>query len=80
MNKVEIRRNFHHLIDSIDNENLLVNFYELIKSRAFSKEGELWESLSLEEQNDLILSLEEIKNPDNLIPHNDIKKKHQKWL
>ena len=40
MNALEIKRNFHNLIDSIDNEKFLSNFYDLIKNRISNKEGE----------------------------------------
>jgi hypothetical protein len=46
MDKLELKRNFHHLIDSIDNDDLLPDFYELLKHRTSAKEGQLWEGLS----------------------------------
>jgi hypothetical protein len=80
MNAVELKQSFHHLIDSIDNENLLINFYDLIKKRSSAKEGQLWNKLTNQEQKELILSLEESKNPENLIDHEEMKLKHKKWL
>lgn len=80
MNTIELKQNFHHLIDSIDNEKLLINFYELIKSRSSAKEGQLWNRLSVLEQEELLLSLDESKNPENLISHDEMMKKHKKWL
>ena len=80
MNTIELKQNFHHLIDSIDNENLLFNFYDLIKKRTTVKEGQLWNNLTEQEQQELILSLDESKNPENLIDHEEMKIKHKKWL
>lgn len=80
MNTIELKQNFHHLIDSIDNEKLLINFYELIKTRSSAKEGQLWNRLTIYEQEELLLSLEESKNPENLISHDEMVKKHKKWL
>ena len=80
MNTIELKQNFHHLIDSIDNEKLLLNFYDLIKKRSSAKEGQLWNNLTDQEQKELLLSLEESKNPENLIDHEEMKKKHKKWL
>lgn len=77
---MELKQNFHHLIDSIDNEKLLINFYDLIKKRSSAKEEQLWNKLNDQEQNELLLSLEESKNPENLISHEEMKKKHKKWL
>ena len=80
MNTIEIKQNFHHLIDNIDNENLLISFYDLIMKRTTAKEGQLWNKLTEQEQQELILSFDESKKPENLIDHEDMKKKHKKWL
>lgn len=45
-----------------------------------SVDGQLLDRLSLEEQEELLLSDTESDNPDNLMPHSIIQKKHQKWL
>ena len=80
MNTIELKKNFHLLIDSIDNENLLVSFYDLIKKRSSTKEGQLWGRLTTQEQEELISALEESENPENLISHEEMVKKHKKWL
>lgn len=80
MTTMELKQNFHHLIDHIDDEKLLINFYDLIKKRSSAKEGQLWNRLTDQEQQELILSLEESKNPENLISHEEMVKKHKKWL
>ena len=80
MNTIELRQNFHLLIDRIDNDNLLINFYDLIKERSSAKEGQLWNKLTYQEQEELLLSLEESKNPENLISHEEMKNKHKEWL
>ena len=80
MNALEIKRDFHNLIDSIDNEKLLSNFYDLIKNRISNKEGQLWKRLSKEEQKELLIAFEESQEPENLISHDEMKKKHKEWL
>jgi hypothetical protein len=80
MNTVEIKQNFHDLIDKIDNERLLINFYDLMKKRSSAQEGKLWNRLSEDQQNELLRALDEIQHPANLIPHSDMKIKHSKWL
>lgn len=80
MNTIEIKKNFHHLIDSIDNENLLLHFYDLIKRRYSGKEGQLWTKLSKQEQEELLLAVKESENPENLISHKEMNEKHKKWL
>jgi hypothetical protein len=80
MNTIELKKSFHLLIDSIDNENLLVNFYDIIKKRSSAKEGQLWEKLTNKDKEELLLALEESEDPENLISHEEMKKKHHKWL
>ncbi len=80
MKALELKKDFHKLIDSIDNETLLSEFYSLIKRKISAKEGNLWNKLTKKEQEELNLAFEESKNPENLISHEDMRKKHKKWL
>jgi hypothetical protein len=80
MTKVELKNNFHHLIDSIDNENLLQKFYELMLRKRSIKDGTLWGRLSRDEIDELLISDSECEDPENLIPHKDMKQKYNKWL
>ncbi len=75
MDTLELKRSFHHLIDSIDNDDLLLDFYELLKNRTLVKEGQLWKNLSKTEKEGLLISLEESKSAYNLISHAEMKKK-----
>jgi hypothetical protein len=45
-----------------------------------SKDGKLWNNLSKDEIEELLLANEESENPDNLISHDDVKKKYAEWL
>ncbi|MDA3910019.1 MAG: hypothetical protein PF448_01515 [Bacteroidales bacterium] len=80
MNTIELKRNFHNLIDSIENESLLMNFYELMKNKTSTKDGKLWGRLSVKEQETLLRTVEEIEKPNHVISHSEMKKKHEKWL
>ena len=80
MNTLELRKDFHNLIDSIDNESLLSDLYILIKRRISVKEGKLWKGLTKKEQEELNLAFKESENAENLISHEDMRKKHKKWL
>ena len=80
LNTIELKKSFHHLIDTIDNEYVLMNFYDIMKSRTSTKKGHLWNRLSLEEQEGLLSAIEESATPNNLINHIEMKKKHTKWF
>jgi hypothetical protein len=80
MTTIELKNNFHQLIDSIDNENFLQLFYELMLLKRSSKNGILWAKLTEEEIDELLVANEECEDPDNLIPHDEMKNKYSKWL
>ena len=80
MNSVELRTNFHKLIDTIQNEKMLSEFYELMTNFNNAKAGALWNSLTEYEKNELLSIVEESNDDGKLIDHSIIKDKHKKWL
>lgn len=80
MKTKDIKNDLHNLIDSIDNDLLLMKFYDLMIKSTSNKEGELWNSLSEDQKNQLLLAEMESNEPDNLISFDQQKSKHQKWL
>lgn len=80
MNTLELKSNFHKLIDTINNEKILSSFYEMMSSINDHNEGSLWARLSPEEKKELIELDEETKNENNLISQTTIMEKHRKWL
>jgi hypothetical protein len=80
---IEIMRTkeaFHKLIDRIDDVEILKGYFELIKRLNGNQTGRLWDSLSSEEKEELLLSYEESFDPKNLIGHDQVKRQHDKWL
>ncbi|MPM27950.1 hypothetical protein SDC9_74467 [bioreactor metagenome] len=80
MNTIELKNNFHRLIDTIENEAMLTKFYAIMSRAKESTDGNLWEKLSAKEQSELLLSFEESEDEINLIPYSEIRKKYEKWL
>ena len=80
MKQSDIKSNFHQLIDEIDNERLLMKFYDLLIKSKIQKEGELWNQLSKEQKNEVLLAESESHYKKNLIDHETQKAKHKKWL
>lgn len=80
MTTVELKTNFHQLIDKISNEAMLVKFYEIMSTANVSNEGSLWKNLSNEEQQELIEIKKNSHNIENLIDHSAMKLKFKKWL
>jgi hypothetical protein len=80
MNTVELKTNFHKLIDSFNNESILSKFYDLLLKAKESKENQLWSRLTVEEQEELKLIEKQCHEPENLIAHSVVSEKHAKWL
>ena len=80
MNSLELRKDLHSLIDSIENDALLLNFYELIKAKLSNKEGKLLKNLNEYEIKELYTSFNESETSYGLSSDDEMKKKHQKWL
>ena len=76
MTALEIKTNFHNLIDSIEDNELLSQFYEIMRIKRNSKDGEIWKLLSEKEREELFLSDSESNNEANLISNEEVKKKY----
>jgi hypothetical protein len=68
------KEQFHKLIDSVNNERLLESFFNLFNSQIRRTQGQLWESLTKEEQTELLSSYDESFEDSNLIAHDLVKK------
>ncbi len=79
MSSTAIKSNFHKLIDKIENESLLKQFYQALLFST-NKEGKLWNTLTKKEQEELLISYEESLDENNLIALSDVKEKYKKWL
>ena len=80
MTTSELKLNLHNLIDKIDNESLLLNLYDLLSKRTTAQDGKLWSRLTNEEIKELLVAEAESEYEENLISHEQMIKKHEKWL
>lgn len=80
MTAIELRKNFHSLIDSIDNERILQFFYDLMKRKSSGEEENGWNLLSDDQKQELMSSAKESEDLNNLVSNDDLKAKHKKWL
>jgi hypothetical protein len=67
MGSVELKSNIHKMVDGIQNEQLLQTLYDFLKIRATSKPGNLWQSLTEEQRQEVLLSFDESEDENNLI-------------
>ena len=77
---MKIKDDFHHLIDSIEDEQLLKSCYELIQKISHDGNGHLWNDLNEDEKRELLIAYEESFDANNLLSHEQVKNQHEKWL
>ena len=70
---MKIKDEFHHLIDTIEEEQLLKSCYQLIQSINISSGGKLWNALSELEKQELPLAYDESFDQKNLLSHQQVK-------
>ena len=80
MNAIEIKTNFHNLIDQISDEQLLIKLYQIMEQASTIKDGQLWNRLTEEEQIELLKIEREVQSGQGLISNEQMKAKHKKWL
>ena len=67
MGTVELRSNIHKIVDGIQNEQLLKTIYDFLKIRETSKPGRLWDSLTEDQKQEVLLAYDESESENNLI-------------
>lgn len=77
---MKTREEFHKLIDTIEDDEVLQAYYQLISGLNAGKNGQVWNSLSEEEQEEVLASYEESLDKHNLIDHSLVAEEHAKWL
>jgi len=77
---MKIKDDFHHLIDTIEDEQLLKSYYQLIQKINNHSDGNLWAALNEEEKKELLVAYDESFDENNLLSHEQVKLQHEKWL
>ncbi|MDR9365607.1 MAG: hypothetical protein RI575_09735 [Balneolaceae bacterium] len=72
METVKLKHNIHQIIDRIENQELLQSLYDFLKVRENVKTVSLWNSLSQEQKNEVLLSFEVSENEQNLITRDEL--------
>ena len=67
MGTVELKTNIHKIVDGIQSEQLLQTIYDFLKTRESSKPGGLWEKLTEEQKQEVLLAYDESDDETNLI-------------
>jgi hypothetical protein len=75
MSTTEIKTNLHKIVDRIDDERLLKVIYDFLEVREKSNEGQLWQTLTTEQQQEVLQAYEDSENDSNLIDDEDVWRK-----
>jgi len=76
MGTIELKSDLHKILDRIENEQLLRTIYDFLKQREDAQEGQIWQTLTDEQKQEVYLSYEESQNDKNLIDWEVVKKKY----
>lgn len=72
MSTIDLKSNIHKIVESIQSEQLLQTLYDFLKSKEKSHPGKLWESLTEQQKNEVLLAYNESEDENNLIGSDEI--------
>ena len=79
METPELKLQLHEMIDQLDDPNILGEYYEELKKVLAVSKTKIWDSLTDEQKQEVLLSYEESKDERNLVDHETVMKKYDKW-
>ena len=80
MNVSELKAGLHSLIDRIESVQLLEEYYLEMKRMIETGTSNIWDNLSDEQKQEVLLSFEESENDENLINTDEVLKRYEQWL
>jgi uncharacterized beta-barrel protein YwiB (DUF1934 family) len=75
MGTMELKSDLHKILDKIENEQLLRTIYDFLKQRENTQEGQIWNTLTEEQKNEVYLSYKESHKDKNLIDWDRVENK-----
>jgi len=80
MNTATLKSNIRELIDKLDNEQLLLEYYNEMKSLIQKDCISAWDTLTDKQKKEIILSWEESDDEKNLIENDEVLRKYKDLL
>jgi len=77
MTKTEIKQNIYSIVETMDNENILIQVKEMLES--ISNESISFSNLSKDEQKSIQNGIDQL-NSGEKINYEDVKKNYPEWL
>ncbi|MGF7138261.1 hypothetical protein [Roseimarinus sediminis] len=78
MDVIELRTDLHNMIDKITDSNVLHAIKTLLSDKSVSQE-DWWDTISEEERKGIEQGLAEAERGE-VIPHEEVRAKYDKWL
>ena len=67
MSTTALKSNIHKIVEGIESEQLLQAIYDFLKVRETSSSGGVWDSLSEEQRQEVLLAYDESEDENNLV-------------
>lgn len=78
MKLTELKSEFHRLIDETNDPQIVEQFFDAM-TQTLRNQGSIWQTLTADQQNDVIAAYEESKNTSDLISLDELKAKYANW-
>jgi hypothetical protein len=78
--KMKTKEEFHQLIDSIEDENVLRAYFELVRMLNLPAEGRLMKDLSSDQRAELMSSYQESFDEGQWVSQEEMKNRNSQWL
>jgi hypothetical protein len=75
-----IKQNIYDLLDSIQDEAVLQDFYNILEFQTKDRSELSWENLTKEQREEILMSHSQTKDPKKIIDSDNFKKRYNKWL
>ncbi len=74
MSTAELKSTLHRILEEIEDERLLRAIHAFLEERVTQETGRIWEKLTDEQREEVLLAYEESENEKNLIDWEEVKK------
>lgn len=72
MKTIELKSNIHKIVDGIQSEQLLQTLYDFLKSREKNKSSRLWDTMTEEQKQEVMLGYDESEDENNLLDRDQV--------
>lgn len=74
MSTAELKSTLHRILEEIEDERLLRAIHSFLEERVTHETGRIWDKLTDEQREEVLLAYEESENEENLIDWEEVKK------